>query len=634
MGNFIFAVSAQILVYMNNFGLGKERHKEVNRRRLQLVLVSASAAVVFGFCVYGVVYSFDIPRNFLNKTAALLGETFHDVLGSGGGKKLAAEIDLGGGPQSSAPVPVISETVPSGVGENYAGTEIVSSPQVSSGEGSVTPSRANGKLSSISSPESAVAQTSSTELAKTTFASAAVVCDFTGGAAPSREVVFNEVAWMGSVPQAGETATQAANNEWLELRNISRNDVDLSGWQILNDTGKFKIVFAAGEKLSAGGSTMLTAGGFYLLERADDDSVPGIRANKIYSGALSNSGMNLRILDAQCAVIDEVGASFGWPAGDNSTKVTMERNAGDFGWHTSAAPGGTPKAENSTPIAAIIVTTTSVPTASNATTTTSTVVLALPNHYSVGVSFQGGGSGMIISSPAGIYCGTDCMESYISGTLLTLAATPDSNSEFTGWSGPCSGTGVCVFAVNDTESVVSTFKSLVPISSPAPSSGENQGGQTPSSTPPAPAVGGMVISEIMAGTDGNTDYEFVELYNPTSNQIDLTSWTIKKKSSTGTESSLLVASRMSGKSIGANKYFLAVNEGGYTGSVTPDVSWAHSNTIAYTNNAVILYDASGTKIEEVNWAEIPAGKSYARASWGSSSFVVQDVPTPQNSAGY
>ena len=49
------------------------------------------------------------------------------------------------------------------------------------------------------------------------------------------------------------------------------------------------------------------------------------------------------------------------------------------------------------------------------------------------------GSGTVTSSPAGIVCGEDCMESYSEGTLVTLTATSTGDS-FVGWSGDCSGT--------------------------------------------------------------------------------------------------------------------------------------------------------------------------------------------------
>ncbi|MDP3947184.1 MAG: lamin tail domain-containing protein, partial [bacterium] len=162
----------------------------------------------------------------------------------------------------------------------------------------------------------------------------------------------------------------------------------------------------------------------------------------------------------------------------------------------------------------------------------------------------------------------------------------------------------------------------------------------------------VVISEIAAGIDGNPDYEFIELYNPTTTTVELTGWSIKKKSSTGSESSLLVASRLEGKVILPNHYFLTANEEGYTGSLAPDIRWAKSNTLAYTNNAVTLYDASSARVDEASWIEIPKGKSWERKAVSgetcvsaqnageylgngcdtdsASDFEIRNTPNPQN----
>jgi len=104
-----------------------------------------------------------------------------------------------------------------------------------------------------------------------------------------------------------------------------------------NKNRKIKISFGEGE--------ILPAGGLYLLERTDDESVVGIAADKIYSGGLGNSNEALYLFDADCQLRDLVLAAAKWPAGDNAAKKTMARLPSLF-WKTSAVSGGTPKAEN------------------------------------------------------------------------------------------------------------------------------------------------------------------------------------------------------------------------------------------------------------------------------------------------
>jgi len=141
----------------------------------------------------------------------------------------------------------------------------------------------------------------------------------------------------------------------------------------------------------------------------------------------------------------------------------------------------------------------------------------------------------------------------------------------------------------------------------------------------------ILVSEIMVGVDGNADYEFIEIFNPTANPVDLTGWSIKKKSSTNSESTLVSSSRLKGKIILSNKYFLLANEGGYDGSIVPDVFWPKSYTLAYSNNAIIIYNANSELIEEVSWTEIPKGQSIERESFSGNQFKIQPAPNPQNS---
>ncbi|MFO1430342.1 MAG: M6 family metalloprotease domain-containing protein [Candidatus Competibacteraceae bacterium] len=87
-----------------------------------------------------------------------------------------------------------------------------------------------------------------------------------------------------------------------------------------------------------------------------------------------------------------------------------------------------------------------------------TVTATFAPVYTLTVSKAGAGSGTVISSPAGISCGTDCSEPYVSGTVVTLTATAASGSTFTGWSGACSGTtGTCTVTMSQARTVKATF---------------------------------------------------------------------------------------------------------------------------------------------------------------------------------
>ena len=78
------------------------------------------------------------------------------------------------------------------------------------------------------------------------------------------------------------------------------------------------------------------------------------------------------------------------------------------------------------------------------------------------VTRGGTGGGAVTSSPAGINCGSTCVASYAANTVVTLTASPDASSIFTGWSGAnFLDTGPCVVALSTGRSVTARFASRV-----------------------------------------------------------------------------------------------------------------------------------------------------------------------------
>ncbi len=135
-------------------------------------------------------------------------------------------------------------------------------------------------------------------------------------------VVISEIAWMGN--------SSNANAEWIELYNNGSEDIDLSGFTI---SGSVSITIPSGKSI--------VGGGFFLLERTSDGSVPEITADHIYTGALANTGGNITLKDGGGVMLDEVLYPSGWPAGSNDTKETMQKIGNS--WAT-ASPS--PKANN------------------------------------------------------------------------------------------------------------------------------------------------------------------------------------------------------------------------------------------------------------------------------------------------
>ncbi|QTA85446.1 YbhB/YbcL family Raf kinase inhibitor-like protein [Desulfonema magnum] len=86
----------------------------------------------------------------------------------------------------------------------------------------------------------------------------------------------------------------------------------------------------------------------------------------------------------------------------------------------------------------------------------------LTPQYVLTVEKNGTGSGTVSSDPEGISCGDDCSQSYDENTEITLTATAGEGSDFTGWSGACSGTDACVVTMDQARTVTATFNVVSP----------------------------------------------------------------------------------------------------------------------------------------------------------------------------
>jgi N-acetylneuraminic acid mutarotase len=76
----------------------------------------------------------------------------------------------------------------------------------------------------------------------------------------------------------------------------------------------------------------------------------------------------------------------------------------------------------------------------------------------------GSGGGSITSSPAGISCSAgdsgSCQANFLSGSSLTLTATANSGSVFSGWSGGCSGVNGCELSLTANQTVYATLTAI------------------------------------------------------------------------------------------------------------------------------------------------------------------------------
>jgi len=116
----------------------------------------------------------------------------------------------------------------------------------------------------------------------------------------------------------------------------------------------------------------------------------------------------------------------------------------------------------------------------------------------------------------------------------------------------------------------------------------------------AAAADHLVISEVqITGTPAND--EFVEIFNPTNNSVDVTGWRLSRKTAGGTQSNLLTS--FPSLSIPAYSYLLIVSpEYNATshGGIAGDVTYSTTSQHLAADNTIILYsDASVTVIDKV-----------------------------------
>jgi len=167
-------------------------------------------------------------------------------------------------------------------------------------------------------------------------------------------VVINEIAWMGT--------EAAATDEWIELYNNTTSTIDLTGWRLVADDGSPDITLS---------TSSISAGGYFLIERTDDNAVSDTPADWFGSfgqGGLNNHGERLELRDERGGLRDVVDAADDWFAGEASLNyISMERinsaSSSDSdnwasnnrvpwdGWQGKDAGGnrinGTPRSQNS-----------------------------------------------------------------------------------------------------------------------------------------------------------------------------------------------------------------------------------------------------------------------------------------------
>ena len=170
----------------------------------------------------------------------------------------------------------------------------------------------------------------------------------------SAQVIINEIMY-----NPVRTNTDGSNNtddsgEWIEFFNAGQSEVDMAGWSF---TQGVEFTFpTSGSKIASGG--------YFILGRdstqfnADNNFYPHLTWLTTGSGALSNSGEDIRVVNASGVTVDSVDYDDGspWPTEADGTGPSLELkdfaadNAGgdnSTGFWSISSNKGTPNVVNS-----------------------------------------------------------------------------------------------------------------------------------------------------------------------------------------------------------------------------------------------------------------------------------------------
>ncbi len=129
----------------------------------------------------------------------------------------------------------------------------------------------------------------------------------------------------------------------------------------------------------------------------------------------------------------------------------------------------------------------------------------------------------------------------------------------------------------------------------------------------------VVISEIkITGGTGKTTDEFVEIYNPTEQNIYLNGWSLYKQTLSGTE--YVLVDNFGNLEIKSHGFLLVTHPTGYLGVVIPDLVYSTTSSIS-NDNSVYLKDSNGMVVDLVGMGVTSYFETEATVNPGSNKSI-------------
>jgi len=362
-------------------------------------------------------------------------------------------------------------------------------------------------------------------------------------------------------PSPTPTQTEISTlNQYVVINEIAWSGTEASSgdeWIELYNFGSQSVDLSNWSINAVDGTPLITLSGaispgkFFLLERTDDNTISNIAADQVYTGPLGNSGESLLLRDSEGKLIDSVNLDGGdWPGGTSSSGTpryaTLERvsiGENDSNWDTNNGITRNGQDADGNPI-------NGTPKSANSTT----IVVSSTHTTTASPSPSATPSPTPTASPSNT-------------ATSTSSPSPTASPSFT-------------------NTVTPTTTSTVFIFSP----------------------GTIIINEIAwMGTEASSFDEWIELYNPSSQNLDLTGCTLVAVDGAPTIALKGV--------IPANGFFILERTDENTISDIP-ANQIYSGTLSNTGEILRLYGPFGELIDTANitggaW---PAGDNDLRTS--------------------
>lgn len=381
-------------------------------------------------------------------------------------------------------------------------------------------------------------------------------------------VVFSEIFY--------DTPGTDSDEEWIELYNGGSGSLDLAGYTITDNNGTgSSYTFPAGSVIGAGSYFVVAS------NEAGFTAIYGIAASQYGSiPALNNSGDALILTDGSGAEVDAVA----WEGGASSGVPT--------GW------GNGPTAATGESIYRSPVTT---------DTDTGADWAVAPNN---------GDPANIPAADVTSPVITSIASSSITETEATITWTTDEAATSVVNYGPTAALGSVESGTGSVTSHSVTLTGLTPgteyffkVESADQSGNVSTSSQT-SFTTVTPAIAEVLFSEIFYDTPGTeTDEEWLEVYNTTASNLDISGYTIVDNNGTGASYTF-----PSGSVIAPNDYFtIARTALGFQALYAADAhQYGSLPALNNSGESLLLLDDTGSTIDQVAWeggasAGVPAG---------------------------